>query len=86
MFCYYFIRLKSREKVAKYEKLGKYFPYAPRNNIYLPANSYLFKVNTREIETRCEDVTSMTSSGVFIGNFENISHLFLMLLFLTLNK
>ena len=61
-----------------------------------PANIYLFKVNNRNTRKRCEIFSKLTiktperrrwrRSGVFIINFENISHLFLELLLLTLNK
>ena len=60
------------------------------------ANIYLFKVNNRNNRKRCEICSKLTikiperrhwrRSGVFIVNFEYISHLFLVLLFSTLNK
>ena len=46
----------------------------------VPANIYLFKVNNRNTRRH------LCRSGVFIVNFEHISHLFLVLLLLTLNK
>ena len=55
----------------------------------LPANIYLFKVNrdTRK-RKRCEVCSKVTKvrSGVFIVNFEQISHLFVVSLLFTLNK
>ena len=58
-----------------------------------PANIYLFKVNNRNSRKRCELLSKLTiktperrRSGVFIVNFENISHLFLGFLLLTLSK
>ena len=61
-----------------------------------PANIYLFKPNNRHARTRCgmySELVTITPerrhsrrSGVFIFNFEHISHLFLMFLFLTWNK
>ena len=61
-----------------------------------PANIYLFKVNNRSSRKRCEIFSKLIiktperrqrrRSGVFIVNFENISHLFLVFLLLTLNK
>ena len=60
-----------------------------------PANIYLFKVNNRNTRKRCEIFSKLTiktpewrrhRSGVLIVNFENISHLFLVVLLLTLNK
>ena len=60
------------------------------------ANIYLLKFNNRSTRKRCEIFSKLTikapercqrrRSGVFIVNFENISHLFLVLLLLTLNK
>ena len=61
-----------------------------------PNNIYLFKVNNRNTIKRykiCSKLTIKTPerrqwrrSGVFIVNFENNSHLFLVFLLLTLNK
>ena len=49
------------------------------NNWVNPANTYLFKVNNK-------NTSQWRRSGVFIVNFEHISHLFLMFLLLTLEK
>ena len=64
-------------------------------NTAIPAGIYLLKVNNRNTRTRCEICSKLTiktperrqwrSSGVFIVNFEHISHLVLMFLLLTLN-
>ena len=64
-----------------------------QNNI--PATNYLFKVNDGNTRKSCEICSKLTTktpeerqwrhSGVFIVNFEHISHLFLVLL-LTLNR
>ena len=63
-----------------------------------PANNYLFKVNNRNSWKRCEiqiclkltiktpEQRQWRRSGVFIVNFEDISHLFLVFLLLTLSK
>ena len=61
-----------------------------------PAGIYLFKVNNRNTRTRCEICSKLTintperrqwrRSGVFIVNFEHISHLVLVFLMLTLNR
>ena len=61
-----------------------------------PANIYLFKVNNRNTRKTCEIYSKLTIKtskrrqwrhfGVFIVNFEHISHLFLLFLLLTLNK
>ena len=45
-----------------------------------PAGIYMLKVNNRNTRTRCE-----ICSGIFIVNFEHISHLVLVFLLLTLN-
>ena len=48
---------------------------------------YLFKTNSGNAKTRCEQCETSTSiSGVFIGNFEQISRIALVFLLLTLNK
>ena len=62
---------------------------------YLPAGIYLLKVNNRHIRTRCEICWKLTiktperrpwsRSGVFIVNFQHISHHVLVFLLLTLN-
>ena len=61
-----------------------------------PAGVYLLKANNRNTRTRCEICSKLTinaperrhwrRSGVFIVNFEHISHLVLVFLLLTLNK
>ena len=61
-----------------------------------PAGIYLFKVNNRNTRTRCEICSKLTintperrqwrHSGVFIVNFEHISHLALVFLLLTLSR
>ena len=61
-----------------------------------PANINLFKVNKRNTRKRREIYLKLiiktperrhwSHSGVFIVNFKNISHLFLVFLILTLNK
>ena len=59
-----------------------------------PAGNYMFKVNNRNTRTRCQIYSKFTiktpercqwhRSGVFIVNFEHISHLALVFLLLTL--
>ena len=61
-----------------------------------PAGIYLLKVNNRNTRTRCEICSKLTiktperrqwrRSGVFIVNFEHISHLVLVFLLLTLSR
>ena len=55
-----------------------------------PAHIYLFKVNNRNTRKTCEiwlklTIKQQNDIGVFIVNFEHISHLFLLFLLLTLN-
>ena len=60
------------------------------------AGIYLFKVNNRNTRARCEICSKLTikiperrhwrRSGIFIANFEHISHLILEFLLLTLNR
>ena len=62
----------------------------------IPAGIYLLKVNNRNTRTRCEICSNLTlkkperrhwcRSGVFTVNFEYISHLVLVFLFVTLNR
>ena len=62
---------------------------------FIPAGIYLLKVNNRNTRTRCEICSTLTikiperrhwdRSGIFIVNFEHISHLVLVFLLLTLN-
>ena len=64
--------------------------------MYNPANIYMFKFNNRNTRKRCEICSKVTikipewcqcyRSGVFIVNFEHISHLFLVFLLWSLNK
>ena len=47
----------------------------------------MFKVNIKNAGVVvCRHLSFVVVSGVFIVNFENISHLFLVFLLLTLNK
>ena len=56
-----------------------------------PAGIYLLKVNNRNTRTTCEICSKLTIkislliSGIFIVNFEHVSHLVLVFLLLTLN-
>ena len=62
----------------------------------LPAGNYMFKVNIRNTRTSCEMCSKLTikiserrqwqRSGIFIVNFEHISHLVLVFLLLTLSR
>ena len=51
----------------------------------IPAGIHLLKVNNRSTRLRCEICSKLSCTGVFITNFEHISHLVLVFLFLTLN-
>ena len=73
------------------EQLFQFF-----NADILPANIYLFKFNNRNTRKRCQKCSKLkiktperrhwNRSGVFIVNFEHISHLFLLFLLIILNK
>ena len=55
----------------------------------VPTGNYMFNVNNRNTRTRCEicsNLTVKTPDGVFIVNFEHISHLVLVFLSLTLSR
>ena len=64
--------------------------------IHLPSRQLHVKVNNRNTRTRCETCSKLTikiperrqwrRSGIFIVNFEHISHLVLVFLLLTLSK
>ena len=60
------------------------------------ASNYMFKINDRNTRTRCEICSKLTvkiperrqwhRSGIFIVNFEHISHLVLVFLLLNLSR
>ena len=88
--CYYKVPqvLQSVTFITKWDVNKSFFQYNS-------CNIYFFKVNHRNTTKRCEICSKLTiktperrhwdRSGVFIVNFEHISHLFLVLLLLTLN-
>ena len=59
---------------------------------FYPVGNYMFKVNNRNTRARCEICSKLTIKtperrhGVFIVNFEHISHLVLVFLLLTLSR
>ena len=63
---------------------------------YFPADNYMFRVDNRNTRARCKICSELTiktperrhwrRSGVFIVNFENILHLVLVFLLLTLSR
>ena len=58
-------------------------------NVLNPAGIYLLKVNNRNTRTRwkiCSKLTIKIRSGIFIVNFEHISHLALVFLLLTQSR
>ena len=67
-----------------------------RKQIATSAGKYMFRFNNRNTRTSCEISSKLKiktprrcywcRSGVFIVNFENISHLVLIFLLLTLSK
>ena len=77
-------------------KRGIKFRSRNHQNVNNPAGIYLLKVNNRNTRTRCEMCSKLTiktlerrywrRSGVFIGNFERISHLVPVFLMLTLSR
>ena len=73
-----------------------FISFFERNDLILPANIYLFKVNNRNTRKKCEICNKKFTikkpqrrqwrhSGVFV-NFEHISHLFPVLLLYTLDE
>ena len=72
------------------------FPYLLKWGYRNQAGIYLFKANNRNTRTMCEICSKLTiksperrhlrSSGVFIVNFAQISHIVLVFLLLTLSK
>ena len=67
-----------------------------KKSCHIPADNYMFKVNNKNTRTKCKICTKSTikiperrqcrRSGVFIVNFELISHLVLGLLLLALSR
>ena len=63
---------------------------------FIPTGDCMFKVNKRNSRTRCETCSKLIIKtlerlwclycGVFVVNFEHISHLILVLLLLTLSR
>ena len=61
---------------------------------FIPADNYMFKINNKNTWAKCEICSKLTIknsfifhlSGAFIVNFENISHLVLVFLLLTLSR
>ena len=63
------------------------YPPLPNSNRPLLANIYLFKVNKKNSRERCEICSNQWHrSGVFVVNFEHISHLSLLCRNLFFNK
>ena len=68
----------------------------PNDELNIPVGIHMVKVNNRNTRTRCEICSKLTiktperhqwrRSGVFIVNFQYISHLVLVFLLLTLNS
>ena len=71
-------------------------PWQNYSHIFCPAGIYLLNINNRNIRPRCEISSKLTiktlercqwrHSGVFIINFEHISHLGLVFLLPTLSR
>ena len=84
-------QLEQRAPLSKKEYIWCIIDFQPDTNS--PANICLFKVKNKNIRKRCEICSKLTTktrywhcSGIFIVNFEHISHLFGVFLLLTLNK
>ena len=81
---------------ALFIKLISIFSYSLKSTVSNPADLYLLKVNNRSTRTSfqiCSKLTIKTPeghqwrcSGVFVANFEHISHLVLVFLLLTLSR
>ena len=90
----------SKQKKVPYQ-ISSFLSFYDKNNLItkisanIPAGNYMLKVNNRNTRTRCEICSKLTiktpewgqwrHSGVFIANFEHISHLSLVFLLLTFN-
>ena len=89
------IRKNKKNTYRRYSKIFKELDVIVKcsNN---PVGNYMFKVNNRNTRTRCKICSKLTlktperrywgRSGVFIVNFEHISHLVLVFLLLTLSR
>ena len=91
-----FFEMKVNKSISKGEKVINECiilkeNFLPLLHLILPAGIYMFKGNTRNTRTKCKICSKLTiktnlvRSGVFIVNFEHISHLVLVFLLLTLN-
>ena len=74
--------------------LAAYKLAAHKKEVCIPNSNHMFNANSRNTETRCEICSSLTiktpeqhgrRSGVFIFNFEHVSYIIMVFLFLTLN-
>ena len=88
------------EKLKKMQNMHSQYAYSASfalfiNTGHYPAGNYMFRVNSRNTRTRCKICSKLTiktperrhwrRSGVFIVNFEYISHPVLAFLLLTFN-
>ena len=81
---------------ATYRRFSGDMTGSKSTSYFFPGNSYLFEVNKGNTRKRCGICSKLTiktperrqlrRSGDIIVNFEHISHLFLVLLFLNWNK
>ena len=88
------IFISNCQKLHFHHTCGNIYCYEHLRRL-IPAGIYMLKVNNRNTGTRCEICSKLTikiperrhwrRSGVFIVNFEHISHLALVFLLLTLN-
>ena len=88
---------RKRFRFKFYERLCNNVLYNLRRCCWrlTPAGNYMFKVTNRNTRARCEICPKLTikiperrqhRSGIFIINFEHISHLVLVFLLLTLSR
>ena len=79
-------------QMTHFEKLS----FFSGGSLFKPVGNFMFKVNNTNTRTRCEICSKLITKtpercqwchyGVFIVNFEHMSHLVLVFLLLTLNR
>ena len=100
--CKFSLSVNGGEKLSPFKHIFlftipfSFQPSLPNVKWRNPAGNCMFKVNNRNTRTRCEICSKLTikiperrqwrHSGIFIVNFEHISHLVLVFLLLTLSR
>ena len=87
----YFDHCKPFQNMKNVEPLGILSNRLPSSFYRSPAGNCMFKVHNRNTRSGCEICSKLTinhwrRSGIFIVNFEYISHLVLVFLLLTLSR